>query len=63
LVALLSRAVLQNDPNASSQLQADVRQFVTDRGDCLTAMAHDIHDVIVTRTQLITDLTAMESVV
>jgi hypothetical protein len=54
---------VQSDPNASSQLQADVQQFVTDRGDCLTAMAHDIHDVIVARTQLITDLTAMESVV
>jgi hypothetical protein len=54
---------LQSDPNITPQLSADVTQFVTDRGDCLTAMAHDIHTVIVARTQLITDLTAMESLV
>jgi hypothetical protein len=51
---------VETDPNASPKLQADVTTFVDDRTDALNDLTSDLQAIIVARTQLAADLTALE---
>jgi hypothetical protein len=50
-----------NDTNASPALVAAANTFTTDRGNILNAMSKDLTKLQADRTQLVTDLTAMQS--
>ena len=54
-------SAVSNGTNASSALQGDVQQFLTDRRDGLNTMGTDIQAVITARVQLKADLIAMET--
>jgi hypothetical protein len=52
---------VQGDPNASAKLQADVTKWINDRTARLTTISADLQHLAADRTQLVTDLTAMQS--
>ncbi len=50
-----------NDPNASAALKAVASNFATDRNTRLTTLTNDLQNVQTARTQLVNDLTALQS--
>lgn len=52
---------VQNDPNASSQLKADVQKFTTDRTNSLSTFESDLTKIKTDRAKLVTDLTALQN--
>lgn len=51
----------QSDPNASPQLVTDVQKWTTDKAAAMSTIAIDLQKLMTDRTQLVTDLTAMQS--
>ncbi len=51
----------QSDPNASAKLQSDITQWTTDRSNGMTTLLADLQKLVTDRTQLVTDLTAMQT--
>ena len=49
-----------DDNNASPALVAEAQKFAVDRTNCLNTMSADLTKLIADRTQLVTDLTAMQ---
>ena len=56
------QTALGNDTNASTQLTADVNQFVNDRINIFQTLFSDLTTIKDDRTKLATDLTALETV-
>ena len=52
---------VNNDPNASTQLQADVTKWGNDRTTCMTTLTADLQKIETGRQQLVADLTAMQT--
>ena len=52
---------VNNDPNASAQLKADVGQWGADRTARMTTLTADLQKIEADRTQLVADLTALQS--
>jgi hypothetical protein len=52
---------VDNDSNASAQVMADVNKFVTDRTNILNTLTADLTALSSARSQLITDLEALET--
>jgi hypothetical protein len=52
---------VNNDPNASPQLKADVAKFTTDRTNGMNTILADLAKIRADRTQLVTDLQALEN--
>jgi hypothetical protein len=52
---------VQNESGVSSQVVTDVRKFITDRTNCMNTLEGDLNTLIAARTQLVTDLTAMQN--
>jgi hypothetical protein len=57
---LITTAVA-GDANASAPLVAEVQKFAVDRTNCLNTMSADLEKLIADRTQLASDLTAMQN--
>ena len=53
--------VAQSDPNASPQLVADLQKWTSDKTTCMNTITGDLQKLIADRTQLVADLTAMQS--
>jgi len=54
-------AAVTGDTTASPALLAEVQKFTADRTNCLNTMTTDLQNLINDRTQLVTDLTALQS--
>ena len=52
---------VDSDAGASAQVKADVHTFVTDKTNILNTFTAALQKIITDRTQLVTDLTALES--
>jgi hypothetical protein len=52
---------VESDNNASTKLQAAVQKWFSDKTVCLNTMTTDLAKLVADRTQLVTDLTAMQS--
>jgi len=52
---------VDSDTNASAKLQAAVQKWFSDKTVCLDTMTTDLSKLVADRTQLVSDLTAMES--
>jgi hypothetical protein len=52
---------VDGDSNASAKLQAAVSKWFSDKTVCLNTMTTDLAKLVADRTQLVTDLTAMQS--
>jgi hypothetical protein len=59
LSALVTAA--ESDPNASPQLQTDIQKFSSDRSTQLGTLTTDLQTITAARTQLASDLTALEN--